>query len=463
MSFLAQMKETKAREISERTQQLPLSKMKKKIKKAKHSFLKALQRGEKMRLIAEFKRASPSLGKINEHASLKNFVGLYERHADAISILTEGNYFLGSMKDIAEAKKHTKKPLLRKDFILDTYQIYEARYYGADAVLLIAGFVGKEKLIELVRAADELGMDALVECDSEQTLAMALESGSKIIGINNRDLDTMEEDASKTERLAAHIPRAIRKKIILVAESSIHSRKQIERLEGIADACLVGTSVMSSPAPQTKLKELSGKTLVKICGVTSTRDALAAVRLGADAIGLNFYEKSPRFVTVQKAREIAQAVRGKVLVVGVFVNEASEKVSRIANEAGLGVLQFSGNETPAYARSFGMPVIKAMHVKDSASIGKARNYDTDMIMLDAFSEGMYGGTGKRIGKGLVDEAELARKKIVFSGGLNASNVKSVIKQLRPFMVDVCSGTESEPGIKSLAKMKAFMKSAGGLE
>lgn len=461
MSFLGKIRALKLEQVQRRKALVPLANIMREIKRAKHSFSKALVKKKGVALIAEFKKSSPSRGSINRGAILGDYVKLYDKYANAISILTEPDFFSGKPEDIKEARKHTKKPILRKDFIVDEYEIYEARKLGADAVLLIAGFLPLEQLKRFVKVAQKLGLDALVECDSEKTLGDALESGSRVIGINNRNLDTMEEDFSTTERLLALIPGNVRKRIVIVSESAIHSGMQIMGLEGKADAVLVGTSIMSSPIPAVKLKELTGRTLTKICGVTNRKDALDAVQLGADIIGLNFYEKSPRRITVRRAKSISRAVRGKALVAGIFVNEASEKVEIIAREAGLDLLQFSGDESPAYTRRFALPVIKAVHMKDESSLELINGFDSGFVMLDSFAKGSFGGSGKRFDTGLLDMKKLAGKSIVFSGGLNEKNVKGVIEKFRPAIVDVCSGVESSPGVKSHVKMRAFIDAVMG--
>ncbi len=462
MNFLERMRMLKTAEAEEHSLKAPLGKLGKSVKKAKHAFAKALKQKGRVSLIAEFKRASPSKGKINGMPGLEKFARLYDEYADAISVLTEKEYFCGNLGDLKAFRKISKKPILQKDFIINEYQIYEARAAGADAILLIAGLLGKDEIDRLIAVADKLGMDALAECFDEEGLKTVLASRAKIIGINNRNLITMEEDASKAARFIPTIPAGRRGKSIIVAESSIFSSSQVESLMGKADAVLAGTSIMSAASPRAKLRELAGKTLVKICGTTSVEDAINAVKLGADVIGLNFYEKSPRFVNVQAAKEIADAVRGSAAICGVFVNERAERVEIICREAGIGMVQFSGDESPQYVNSFKLPSIKVLHVRNGQSLDNAGDYSTGMVMLDSSSGGLYGGTGKRFDENLADSGKLAGKQIVISGGLNAQNVKGIIKKFRPFMVDVCSGVEEKPGKKSLSKMRGFMKSVRGV-
>jgi len=462
MSFLKEKKEQKLEKVEDRKNNFPLDMFRGDLTRANHSFIEAIRGKNQTSLIAEFKKSSPSKGTINKEASLEEFISLYDRHADCVSILTDNEHFSGEIGFLKQAKAITKKPVLRKDFILDEYQVYEARYFGADAVLLIAGLVPLEKLRGLVALADSLGMDSLVECHDEEDLNGALASGSKLIGINNRNLDSLEEDFQNTFKLLSKIPEEQRKELVIVSESSIHGAKEIRKLRGLVDAALVGTAIMSCSVPEVKLKELAGKTLVKVCGVTLKEDALQALLYGADFIGLNFYKESPRFVDLEKAKEIADVIRGKAIIAGVFVNEEKERVEKIANAVGLDILQFSGTESKEYVKEFLMPVIKAVHVKNKKDVSKLAEFDADYLMIDAFNEGEFGGTGKTIDKELLDAEQLAELPIVFSGGLNPKNVKEIVKEFRPVIVDVCSGVEEKPGGKSFSKMKDFISNAKGV-
>ncbi len=459
MNFLEKVRKEKLAEVKRRKKSFPIIRMK--IRKASHSFLKALAKKGKMRLIAEFKKSSPSRGNINKSALLAEFMALYDEYADAISILTEEKHFSGSLDFLKLGRGFTKKPLLRKDFIVDAYQIFEARHCGADAILLIANILTKKQIDEFISLAGSLGMDCLVECDSFSGLKKILRTNAKIIGINNRNLATLKEDFSATSRLAKKTPKARRNKIILVSESAISSRLQVDSLKGVADAVLVGSAIMSFAYPRAKLKELSGETLVKICGVRSEKDAIGAVKLGADLIGLNFYPKSPRFVSREKAKRIARKIRGRAVIVGVFVNEKKSTVKNIAKLVGLDMLQFSGNEKPADIKGFDLPVIKAIHIENGKSIAAAKKFGADFIMVDAPSEGKFGGTGKKINQKFLRKEMVEPARLVFSGGLNAGNVKRIIKEFNPVIVDVCSATEAEPGVKSYAKMREFIRSAVG--
>lgn len=204
-------------------------------------------------LIAEIKRKSPSKTEISTDLDLTKIVEIYNKHASAISVLTDNKYFGGSLEDLDEANYVTRVPLLRKDFIIDEYQLLEARQFGADAVLLIAAILKKEEVEYLISEAKTLGLDALVEVHSEKELEKVLDTSAEIIGINNRNLETLEIDLETTHRLVSEIPEDK----IIVAESGIHNSEDVERLAGKVDAILVGTSILSSPNIEEKLKELT--------------------------------------------------------------------------------------------------------------------------------------------------------------------------------------------------------------
>jgi len=213
--------------------------------------------GKGVRLIAEIKRASPSKGLIRADFDPVAIAQTYAANgASAISVLTEVRYFQGSLSYLPEIKAalgDRKIPLLRKDFLTDPYQIYESRAYGADALLLIAAILSPEKLKELLQLSHKLGMSCLVEVHNKAELKIALESGARIIGINNRDLNTFETDLTTTKRLRPLIP----KDKIVVSESGIKERRDMEKLGGWGvDAVLIGESLMAAPDIAVKMKEL---------------------------------------------------------------------------------------------------------------------------------------------------------------------------------------------------------------
>ena len=257
--ILDQIVADKLLELEARKRAVPLKALEREVLRqpAPLDFAAALQ-GKGVRLIAEVKKASPSKGLIRADFDPRAIARTYaENGASAISVLTEVKYFQGRLSYLPEIKAalgDKKIPLLRKDFLTDPYQIYESRANGADALLLIVAILPAEKLKELLQLSHRLGMSCLVEVHNEAELKIALDSGAKIIGINNRDLTTFETDLTTTERLRPLIPQDI----IVVSESGIKDRKDMERLRGWgADAVLVGESLMASPDIAAKMKELS--------------------------------------------------------------------------------------------------------------------------------------------------------------------------------------------------------------
>ncbi|HEX2503345.1 MAG TPA: indole-3-glycerol phosphate synthase TrpC [Miltoncostaeaceae bacterium] len=211
---------------------------------------------EGISLIAEMKRASPSQGPIRPAASVADVVRAYQSAgARAVSVLTEPTHFGGSLDDLVEARAACDLPLLRKDFVVDEYQVLEARAAGADAVLLIVAALGRERLPELMATASDLGMDSLVEVHDEDEVEVAVEAGAEVIGINNRDLHSLDVDPGTTFRLLADVPAGT----VVVAESGITERGHVAELEDAGvDAILVGDALMRADDPATAIRELLG-------------------------------------------------------------------------------------------------------------------------------------------------------------------------------------------------------------
>ncbi|MBI2847430.1 MAG: indole-3-glycerol phosphate synthase TrpC [Chloroflexi bacterium] len=210
-----------------------------------------------VRLIAEVKKASPSRGVLKPDLDPVALARTYARSgAAAISVLTEPHYFQGSLehlKAIREALGEAGPPLLRKDFVFHPYQVYEARAYRADAVLLIVAMLRDSELRDLLSLSREMGMECLVEVHNKEELSRAVESGAKIIGINNRDLETFDIDITTSQRLAPLVPRGS----IIVAESGINTRKDVLALQKFGvDAVLVGEALVTAPDVAAKIKEL---------------------------------------------------------------------------------------------------------------------------------------------------------------------------------------------------------------
>lgn len=255
MSFLAELLDLTRSRIATARAALPIDELRARARSAPpvRLFRAALQ-GPAVALIGEIKRATPSAGDIAPDLDAASIARAYGRGgAAALSVLTEPRYFKGRLEDLADARA-AGLPVLRKDFILDPYQVVEARAWGADAVLLIVRTLGDE-LHDLIDLTSELGMDALVEVFDEADVDRALSAGAGLIGINHRDLITFEVDAARTEKLAPLIGDAA----TIVALSGVSRRAEVEDLGAAgADAVLVGTSLVTAADPARKVRELVG-------------------------------------------------------------------------------------------------------------------------------------------------------------------------------------------------------------
>jgi len=261
MSILNEILRNKREELRNTKIRTPLADLKARVRDMEPAipFKDAIARNNQgsIRLIAEVKKASPSKGIIRQDFDIERIISIYnKKDVSAISIITESRYFAGNINLLQSARKMTRKPLLRKDFIFDEYQIYEARVYGADAVLLIVAALERFQLYDLYSLAKELSLECLVEVHNLKELDTALYCDVEIIGINNRNLSTLEVDISTTKNLIKDIPQ----NKVTVSESGIDSYVQVKELEELGvDAILVGTSIMESPDIERKIDELMGK------------------------------------------------------------------------------------------------------------------------------------------------------------------------------------------------------------
>jgi phosphoribosylanthranilate isomerase len=203
------------------------------------------------------------------------------------------------------------------------------------------------------------------------------------------------------------------------------------------------------------------ETKVKICGITSVADGLAAAEAGADMIGLMFYDGSPRHITLPQAVAIVRALPPFVLRVGVFVNPEPAQVLEAISACGLNLLQFHGDEDSDFCTQFGVMSMKAIRVQNQESLAALGNFHTEAFLLDAYSKSGLGGTGEKFNWDLAVEAQKFGKPIFLAGGLTPENVADAVKQVRPFAVDVSSGVESVPGKKETAKVLRFVRAAKG--
>ncbi|GER69671.1 hypothetical protein BpJC7_09740 [Weizmannia acidilactici] len=422
------------------------------------SLYETFMQAEKTCIIAEIKRASPSKGDIKTVVDPVQQALAYEKAgAGAISVLTDETFFNGTIKDLKEVSDAVRLPVLCKDFIIDEIQIDRARANGASVILLIVAALNPERLEQLYRYARGQGLEVLLEVHTEQELGTALQVGPDIIGINNRNLKTFEVDLGVVERLARKIDDP---EILIISESGIRTRKDVVRVERAgAKGILVGETLMRSGDLLAAVKRLTGvpeKRKVKICGIQTLEAAQAAVAAGADMVGFVFAE-SKRKIEPDEAVLIAKQLPENVEKVGVFVNETPERMAEIAERTCLDYLQLHGDETTEQAAQIPYPVIKAFPVQTLSDIDALKAYRCDIVLLDS-PDGKYRG-----GSGTAFEWELAKdlsneRTVMLAGGLSPDNVETAILTVRPHIVDVSSGVETN-GKKDPEKIKAFVAAA----
>lgn len=398
--------------------------------------------------ILECKGASPSAGVLVPDYDPAELAGAYEGVADAVSVLTEPEFFGGSLAHLARVRARLGNvPLLRKDFILGPGEVAEARAHGADAVLLMLSVLDDAGWRACSEACAGLGMEALTEVHDQGELARALALGAPIIGINNRDLKTLRVDLSVTERLAPLVPPDRR----IVCESGIASRGDVLRLAPLVDGFLVGTRLSRGGRPALAARELIAGA-VKVCGLRRPADARAAWLAGASRGGLIFAADSPRCVDTETARRVQAAA--PLEWVGVFRDQPAAEVAAKARALSLAAVQLHGGEDAAYAQAVraelpqGCEIWKA--VPGCAPLPEPAAFGADRLVLDTGRNGSLGGSGVPFDPVALATLDLGGS--VLAGGITPGNVREAAR-LGPWMLDINSGVEAAPGQKDAKKLK----------
>ena len=457
-------------------------------------------RQQDFNFICEVKKASPSKGIIAEHFPYLDIAKEYEvAGAAAISVLTEPDFFKGDKKYLQEIASTVKIPVLRKDFIIDEYQIYQAKVWGASAILLICACLDVPTLTRFRELADSLGLSSLVEAHDEYEVQMAIDCGARIIGVNNRNLKDFTVDVQNSVRLR----NLVEDDVIFVSESGLETPKDIQVLrDNNIGVALMGETFMRSPNKVEKLAYLYGPTYytpkVKMCGISKVETIPAIVDAKPDYMGLVF-ASSKRQVTVEQAKTLVdelhkqyektygeatvpmntdtaqdsqdsqdsqvsqdsqEFVQGnsnfeKIKTVGVFVNETVENLLKIAEEVNLDVIQLHGDEDESFIQSLkectNVEVWKAVQVRSAADAEKWIDSSADMLLFDAYHKDERGGIGEVFDWSSLDEFE---RPFMLAGGMDSTNVARAIRTVRPYGIDISSGIETE-GVKDDEKIKAF--------
>ena len=432
----------------------------------------AALRQQDFNFICEVKKASPSKGIIAEHFPYLDIAKEYEvAGAAAISVLTEPDFFKGDKKYLQEIASTVKIPVLRKDFIIDEYQIYQAKVWGASAILLICACLDVPTLTKFRELADSLGLSSLVEAHDENEVQMAIDCGARIIGVNNRNLKDFTVDVQNSVRLR----NLVQDDVIFVSESGLETPEDIQVLrDNNIGVALMGETFMRSPNKVEKLAYLYGPTYytpkVKMCGISKVETIPAVVEAKPDYMGLVF-APSKRQVTVEQAKILVEELH-KVYVkkygsdteqdkddtiktVGVFVNETVDNLVTIANEVNLDAVQLHGDEDETFIQFLkertNVEVWKAVQIRSAVDAEAWIDSSADMLLFDAYHKDERGGTGEVFDWSSLDEFE---RPFMLAGGIDSTNVARAIRTVRPYGIDISSGIETN-GVKDDEKIKAF--------
>ncbi len=422
--------------VAARQLQQPLSSFQNDIILSQRDFYHALQ-SSKTVFILECKKASPSKGVILHDFNPAEIGSVYKNVASVVSVLTDEQYFQGSFDFLPQISAAVTQPVLCKDFIIDTYQIHLARFYQADAILLMLSVLDDDSWHQLAAVAHSLNMGVLTEVSNAQERDRAIALGANVVGINNRDLRDLSIDLNRTRELAPRLPEGV----TVISESGINNYQQIRELSHFADGFLIGSALMSEPDLNTAVRRvLLGEN--KICGLTRAQDAAAAYQAGAVFGGLIFVGSSPRYVDIAKARSVISGAPLKY--VGVFRDVNIETVQQTAASLSLAAVQLHGQESQNYINQLrailpaACQIWKALRVDDTVPPRNLQH--VERYVMDSGN----GGSGQRFDWSLLAGQPL--DNVLLAGGLSADNCCAAA-QLGCAGLDFNSGVESTAGIK----------------
>ena len=456
----------KAQWVKAKETEFPLSQFKENLQKSDRSFYEALAKGthQKPAYILECKKASPSKGLIRAEFNLEEIANVYKHYASAVSVLTDEKYFQGNFEFLPLVRDIVSQPVLCKDFMISEYQVYLARYYQADAILLMLSVVNDETYRVLADLAHSLGMGVLTETSNEEEFERALALGAKIIGVNNRNLHDLTVDLNRvvelTEKYADRIPADVR----IISESGIYNHKQIRQLQKVAHGFLIGSSLMGNQDLNNAVRSLIfGEN--KVCGLTRAQDVKIVYENGALYGGLIFAEHSKRCVSLRQAQELVTTA--PLRFVGVFQNQEIDFIAKIASQLQLYAVQLHGAETERFiiALRHQLPkntqIWKAISVNTEAqnAVDFTDDLNVDRYIFDSQTANQQGGTGKTFDWSLIPEN--LKHKIILAGGISPNNVKQAIQQ-NCLGLDLNSGVESSAGVKDQEKVRLVFEKICGI-
>lgn len=441
-------------------------------------------RGQGMSFICEAKRASPSRGLISPEFPYLDIARDYEAAGAAcISVLTEPTRFQGSDTYLHDIAATVSVPVLRKDFTVDQYQLFETKVLGASAVLLICALLDDATLTRFLKLCDQLGLSALVEAHDETEVGRALAAGARVVGVNNRDL----RDFSVNLNTSVHLRPLVPPEVLFVAESGITTPADVARLRDAGvDGVLVGECLMRATNRAAKLAELAGDAdgagtasapgakagasagayrqraerpepcaKVKVCGLRTAADVDAVNTAHPDYAGFVFAPHRRRNVSLAQAVALRARLDGSITAVGVFVDAPVRQVVELIDSNVVDVVQLHGHEDEDYLAAVRMgckravTIVKAFKLEDEASLSAIEASSADLVVLD----GGAGGQGATCDWTLVTRLH---RPYALAGGLTCENIGAALAATHPVLVDVSSGVETD-GAKDAVKVAGFVE------
>lgn len=425
-------------DMANKENSLPFEALLKELKPSKRNFISAIQNKSPF-FIFECKHHSPSEGKLTQEYHCSELAKSYSQFADVISVLTNAPFFGGDFEHLKQVSESVDKPVLCKDIIVTPYQVALARFYGADAVLLMLSVLSDVEYLECHQHAQDLNMTVLTEVFSETEAIRARQLQASIIVINHRNLHTMQLDMMRVK----HLKPLFSKETILIAASGIQTNKQIQSLAPYVNGFLIGSCLSKSQNIERTMRELIFGN-IKICGLTRKQDAKKAFECGASFGGLIFATESSRKISLQQALKIKTI---PLQYIGVFTNQSIEQITYYAKTLQLYAVQL-------YGFSIDLVLQLRKQLEPSCQIWLAMNGNeplpsimplhVDKLVVDNIAK-QQGGTGLPFHWNNIIDSPLL-EHIILAGGLSPMNI-DIAKKINTWGLDINSGIEITPGIK----------------
>lgn len=461
MNVLEKIVVDKRLEVAERKKAFPLAEFKAELTLSDRDFKQALAddyQNKSASYILECKKASPSKGLIRAKFDLDEICQAYSKYASCVSVLTDEKYFQGEFERLPQVRARLSQPVLCKDFFVDTYQVHLARYYGANAILLMLSVLTDEEYKALADIANEYGMAILTEVSNEEEMQRAVALKAEILGINNRNLRDLSTDLNKTPELVALFKTLAseqqQQNTILISESGIYHHQQVKLLLKDVQGFLVGSSLMAEQDLEMACRDLV-KGEHKVCGLRDNEAVQAALANGAKYQGLILVDASPRAISQEAAGKLVET-NPEANFVLVVRDKTIEELVSLTNALQPAAIQLHGKEDQSFIDQL------KQQVGDKTEIWKALAVTNelptswpkvDRVILDTKAkDGSSGGTGESFEWQILSQINFEAPKVMLAGGINLTNAAQGYKT-NTVGLDINSGVEISPGVKSSQKIK----------